>query len=447
MNQAPHGLRWCTRHRPRHRILSTMAACLVLGTGIVHRASAREPVTRGALDQRAGAWDRSVRLEKQGKLAQARAELLRAWGTSPEGYEVTVRLAWLSLRLGDSDKAIVWYGRARSLPGAGLESTRGLASAHTQRGFARLERHERHSARQDFRTALALDAAQADARRGLAITGPESRVDPELWLAYLQHSLPKAKWRGAALFAHLPWHVDDTWRLRLAYRYLALETDYQTEDAPPGGPRLGDVNTSEHQQELYMGVRFGSPWVDFEALGAAVLPSNGDKVPGAGVELRAGKRFGLLVEGASLGRESGWNHQAIPGLYYWPTDSIGFAVGTRYTTDAVGNALSAWAGVSWCDDRSELHIRGHRGAERWAFSIRQPSILTIDSETTAGGRATLLLPLSRMWQLGLMGELEKLNKVAEPGVYFDVGLGLVWSPYLGKTEPNTVRSGVGIASR
>lgn len=447
MSQPQRGLRWRKLNRPRHRTLWTMAAYLALGAGAVPGASASEPVTQGAPELRAGAWDRSVRLEKQGKLEQARAELLRAWGPAPEGYEVSVRLAWLSLRLGDSDNAIAWYGRARSLPGAGRESTRGLASAHTQRGFARLKSHQRQSARQDFRTAIALDAEQADARRGLAIAGPASRVDPELWLAYLQHSLPKAKWKGTALFAHVPWQVDDTWRLRLAYRYLALKTDYQTKDAPPGGPRLGDVNTSEHQQEIYTGVRFGSPWVDFEALGVAVLPSNGDRVPGAGVELRVGRRLGLLVEGASLGRERGWSHQAIPGLYYWPADSIGVALGTRYTTDEEGKAFSAWAGVSWSDDRSELHVRVHRGAERWAFSILQPSILTIDSETTAGGRATLLLPLSPTWQLGLMGELEKLNKVNEPGVYFDIGLGLLWSPSLAETAPNAARSGAGPAPR
>ncbi|MCE7893412.1 MAG: hypothetical protein DYH12_27530, partial [Sorangiineae bacterium PRO1] len=45
-------------------------------------------------EQRVGAWDRSVELERAGDLRGARALLLAAWGSAPESYEVSVRLAW-----------------------------------------------------------------------------------------------------------------------------------------------------------------------------------------------------------------------------------------------------------------------------------------------------------------------------------------------------------------
>jgi len=382
---------------------------------------------------RAGAWDRSVQLEKEGKVEQARDLMLRAWGPTPEGYEVTVRLAWLSLQLGDSEQAINWYQRARALPGAGPESTQGLASAYAQRGFAHLEEPDRASARENFRAALALEADHADARRGLELAGPESRVDPELWFAFLRQSVPQNSWQGAAVFAHLPWQLDDAWKLRLAYRYIAA--DVPSEPPPPamarpGRPPQSGGSTLTHQNELYAGARYGSRWVDVEALGLAVFPAEEEAVLGAGYQLRAGGRFGVLFEGASMDRESGWNHQVMPGLYYWPSDSVGLASGIRYTSDAVGNDTSGWAGVSLLNDRTEFHLRGHLGTERWAFSISQPSILTIDPESTAGGEATLMLPLSRTWQLGIQADVEKLRQDDKSGVYVGAGLGLRWSPSL-----------------
>ena len=64
-------------------------------------------------------------LEKRGNLRQARDLLLRAWGASSDSYEVTMRLAWLSLRLGDLDNARRFYEAATKMPEAEPEAPKG----------------------------------------------------------------------------------------------------------------------------------------------------------------------------------------------------------------------------------------------------------------------------------------------------------------------------------
>ena len=66
-------------------------------------------------DLRATAWDRSVALEQEGKIDEARRLLLDAWGPTSESYEVTVRIAWLSLQLREAEAAVSAYSRARTL--------------------------------------------------------------------------------------------------------------------------------------------------------------------------------------------------------------------------------------------------------------------------------------------------------------------------------------------
>lgn len=411
-----------------------MTAWVVAGVcAAVPSALAQAPSPEPVLALRAGAWDQSVRLEREGKLEEARDLLIRAWGPNPEGYEVTVRLAWLSLKMGDSERAVAWYQRARTLAGAGPEASRGLASAHTQRGYENLEAWDREAAREDFRHALALDPGRQDAEKGLEIAGPETHLDPELWAAFLHQSLPRNNWTGWALFTQLPWQIDDSWRLRVAYRYVGARVEEPPAPPPPpgpGAPAPRSQQTTTAQSEIYTGLQYRSRWLDLEPIGFAVFPDDESTVLGAGFQLRFGKRFGALVEGASMDRERGWSHQAVPGLYYWPTDSFGLAAGLRYTSDADGEDASGWAGLSLVSDRTELHVRAHAGVERWAFSADQPSILTIDPETTSGGEAALLVPLSKTWQLGVQGDVERVRLDGETGMYFGAGLGLRWSPFL-----------------
>ncbi len=379
---------------------------------------------------RAGAWDRSVQLEQSGDLEGARTLLWQAWGTTPEGYEVTVRLAWLSLQMGDADNAVAGYRRAKDLEGAGPEAQQGLASAHAQRGFARLDRGDKAGAREDFGAALAMEPGHAEALRGLDAAGPASHVDPELWLGAVHQSFPQDRWTGAVLFLHIPWQVDDTWQLRAAYRYVG--TALQIEGQPSGrrGRQSGGGTEFLHQHEVYGGFGFTSAYVDGQVLGIGVMPPDEDAVPGAGLQLRAGSTFGLQADAAALRRSTGWNLQVAPGVYVWPSPTVGLAAGVRHTNDEAGGDTSGWAGFSWARKRSELHVRGHLGTERWAFSAAEPSVLTLTPETWLGGNAALLLPVSPTWQLGLQAQVETLRLDDTKGIYAGASIGLRWSPAL-----------------
>jgi tetratricopeptide (TPR) repeat protein len=409
---------------------------LLLGWNVLFPVWAQEPSSQpDVYELRASAWDRSVAREKAGDLAGAREVLLNAFGSSPEGYEVTVRLAWLSLQMGDSDQAIGWYRRAISLEGSGPEARQGLASAHEQRGFRRLDRADRPGAREDFGAALDIDPKRDEARRGLDLVGPASRVDPELWFALLRQNLPGDSYTAGAVFLHLPWQLEDHLTLRFAYRYVGSEDNAPTQSSSPGSPGSGRKTASSglsllHHHELYAGGGVTSAYVDAEVLGIGVFPSDEDPAPGAGLRLRAGSSFGVLVEAAALHRERGWNRQVVPGLYFWPSPVVGLAAGMRYTVDDVGSAPSGWVGLSLARDRTEFHVRVHRGTERWAFSASEPSILSIDPETTVGAKAALLLPLSRTWQIGIQAQFERLRDQDRNGAYVGASTGLRWSPAL-----------------
>ena len=189
-----------------------------------------------ALALRAGAWDRSVALERRGELESARALLERAWGVDPASYEVTVRGAWLSLLLGDYDLAVLRYRRAGSLIGAGPEAQKGQASALTGIGYRELEDDEPAAARERFHEALRLDPDQADAAEGLALA-PAHRFDPELWGTFVGWSAGGSDAYGGGALIVLPLRLADRYRLRGAYRHLELS---RAVTAPTGaGARAG----------------------------------------------------------------------------------------------------------------------------------------------------------------------------------------------------------------
>ncbi|MCU0690022.1 MAG: tetratricopeptide repeat protein [Polyangiaceae bacterium] len=410
---------------------------LVAGACLVQTAQAQEPNEQDEFALRAGGWTRSVELERAGDITTARELLLRAWGPSPDSYEVTVRLAWLSLRLGDSDRAIAWYQRAMTLPGAGPEAKHGLASATVQRGFAQLRDGNRNAAREDFRATLAMEPDHAEALHGLDLVGPASHVDPELWLGVLHHSLPNHTWTSGAAFAHVPWQLNDQLRLRFAYRYVGTNVEQQLLSQPPssrgpGGrrPTTGVETTIVHQHELYAGMGFTTRYLDAEGLGIAVFPPEQDVALGVGTSLRLGTRFGLVADAAALHRTQSWNRQLAPGLYVWPWPAVGLAAGFRYTSDHVDNSISGWAGLSVASARTELHLHGHLGTERWAFSAAQPAIFAIDAEATAGFDTAVLLPLGRSWRLGLQAQFERLRQDDQDGSYMGASVGLRWSPAL-----------------
>lgn len=390
---------------------------------------------------RAGAWDRSLELERAGEVAAARDLLMRAWGPDSDSYEVMVRLAYLENKLGHTGTSLSLYRRAKSMPGADRDASNGLAWALTDEGYSRLNSGDRGGARDSFEEAIALDSSATQAREGLELLGPESRVDPEIWAAYVNQSVEPDRFQGWALFAHVPWRLSDHVKLRLAGRYIETYQDTFTgppappPPPPPAGGAMGSgrqgassSKTTDRQGELYASLEWSARYVAIEGMGLAIVRKGEGLVPGEAASLRLGGQAGLLVQQALFARKLGTGWQALPQLYWWPTPSFGMAAGARYTHDPRGSDVSAVAGLSLVGNGAALYLQGHAGTERWPMSIETPAVLALDSDLTLGLTATTTFRLGDSLQLGLQGQWERVKVPAYEGSYFSASTGLIWSP-------------------
>ncbi len=391
---------------------------------------------------RAGAWDRSVELERGGDVKGARDLLMRAWGPDSDSYEVTVRLAYLENKLGNTEASIALYRKARSMPGADRDASGGLALALTAQGYGRLNDGDRAGARSSFEEASSVDASATGVREGLAILGPESRVDPELWVAYLNQTVAPDRFQGWALFVHIPWRLDDHVKLRLAGRYVETYGDAFTAATvppppppPPSGAGMGtgrqggsSAKSTDRQGELYGSLEWSGRYVGIEGMGLAILRKGEGLIPGEAAALRLGGRAGVSVQQALFVRDIGTGWQLLPQVYWWPAGSFGMAAGARYTHDPRGADAAAVAGVSVIGSGAALYLQGHAGTERWPMSIETPGVLALDSDLTLGVTATTAFRLGESWQLGLQGQWEKVKVPAHDGSYYSISTGLMWSP-------------------
>jgi tetratricopeptide (TPR) repeat protein len=370
---------------------------------------------------RAGAWDHSLVLENQGQLYAARALLERAWGQENQSYEVTVRLAWLSLRVGDSDQAIRYYERARTLEGAGPEATQGLVSALLLAGEQRRENQDLPGARAAWQKALTLDPDSESARRALQAR-PSRRIDPEVWGAYLSESIGAFQASGWAVFGHVPLVLGDRWRLRAAYRHAELRT--------PNRSQLGFAagQSRYSQDDAYLGGGFDARYWGLNLLGFMLFPSTESTVPAEAISLRLGQRYGIVLEQMALGRSRGVNTQLLPYLFFWPSPQVGLGAGARLTFDDVGEEVSGQAGVTLVTSSIRLELGGQVGVERWPVVPSVPLVLTLGQDVTLGGTLTAVVPLSNTWALGAQGQAEQLEAQGYRGWYFSAAAGLVWSP-------------------
>jgi hypothetical protein len=410
---------------------------LALGLGTPARAWAQagappgEPVELPTLEQlalRAGAWDRSVALERTGELAQARELLLRAWGAGSPSYEVTLRIAWLSLRLTLADAAVGTYARARGLRGAGPEATEGLASSLSLRGYQSLDDHDRAAARADWQQALYFDPSQADAEHGLDLAR-ELRFDPELWAAFVGLKAGGQSSYGGAVLLDLPLQIKDWLGVRAAYRHVEASASAAAGQSSGRGSGKGSSRTRFGQDEGYAAVGLGTWWLWIEAMGLVVDPSTEPVAGGEAARLRVGEDYGAQLEQAVVARDRGVSGQLSPTAFVWPIHELGLSAGARITLDDVGQDASALAGVSIVVEPVELHLSGHFGVERWPVSMAVPIVLTLDEELTVGGSLAGLFMVSKEWSLGVSGSIERIVPAeGQAGVYGSAGLGLRWSP-------------------
>jgi hypothetical protein len=389
------------------------------------------PPAQDAFALRAGAWDRSVQLEEEGKLLEARALLMQAWGPG-DSYEVTVRIAWLSLRMGQYGHAAVAYRTARTLPGAGPEATQGLSSALTGLGYGKLEDSSNDEARLQFKEALALDPAKERAKAGLAQIDAMPTIEPELWMAYVRMPDYGPTWNGWAAFAQLPWHVTGALTLRAAYRHVDLQREVPSVPPVPGmgyhGGGSGLTTQTWRQNEVYAAADFDKPWWAVGLLGIGLLPSDADPAWGAAMRGRIGRTFGLNVDGSAIRMESGWNRQLLPTVFLWPTRYLGLAAGSRITGDPQGTMASFHAGATLKTHGFAMHVSGHAGPERWPVSMMVPSVLTVGQELPYGVNVTAVVSVSSLVRLGLQTQFERVSIGGAEKNYFTVSGGVQLAP-------------------
>lgn len=416
-------------------VVPAWSLCACAALAVASPASAQTPLAPvpDTFDLRAGAWDRSVQLEREGKLELARAILLLAWGDASDSYEVTVRLAWLSQRLGQTDQAAAYYQRARTLRGAGPEATQGLANVSATAGYDRLAQGDRDGARKLFEQAIQLDPSNERARKGLEQVQAMPTIEPELWGAYVRKPDQGGAWNGWAAFGQIPWHVTGSLTLRGAFRHVELSRDVRVPAVPPPGmppgPRPGGKQTQTwRQDEVYAGIGWEKPWYGFEALGLGLFPSDEATAWGAAGRARLGRRLGGNLEGSAIQRESGWNGQVLPTLYWWPSDSVGLAVGPRTTRDPSGTAVSAYGGLTIKTDRLTWFLSGHAGTERWPVTMAIPSVLTVDQDLRYGMSTAALVSVSRTVRLGIAGQLERISLGGSQATYATVSAGIQLAP-------------------
>jgi hypothetical protein len=415
-------------------------SALVVGVALTGAASsvaqtpANAPVD--ASDLRALAWDSSVQLERDGRVSDARALLLRAWGPTPEGYEVTVRIAWLSARLKDHPRAAAYYQRARAMPGAGPEANRGLSNSLIAMGYDKLQDMDRDNAERLFQQAKLADPSNEAPQRALATVQSMPLIEPEAWAGYVQKPAQQGpKWTGSAFFGHVPWHVTGSLTLRAAFRRVELSRSIDVPVAGPpafpgGFPSVTARSLTEgwHQSELYAGLDWEKKWFALEALGLGIFPSDQKSAWGTSGRARVGRTGGLNLEGIILHRQGGWMGQVFPTLYWWPSASVGLAVGPRVTRDTQGTEASAVAGITVRNARASLSLGGHYGTERWPVTMATPSVLTLSEDLRYGANASVIVSVSKTVRLGLQGQLERMSLAGTNATYATVSAGIQFAP-------------------
>jgi hypothetical protein len=389
---------------------------------------AKAATTEEQYEARHGAWDTSVRLEEQGRVREARQLLLDAWGLDSPSYEVTVRIAWLSLRLEEDDDAVTAYRRARMLPGAGPEATQGLVSALVMRGYRKLAEGRRGEARSDFREALSLDPKRAAARDGWR-AATEMRLSMELWGAYVGLISEVPTHGGAGLFSVRFQPLDELY-FRGAYRHVE-----QRYELPAGTTRRQGAETGRFAQNGgYLSAGLAFRWWGLEAMGMILDVGDEDIVPGQAARIWAGRSVGAMLDQAALFRSEGVSLQLTPMAFAWPLDVLAVSGGARFTIDSDGTGVAGRLGLTVATNPFELYVNGFVGRARWPVTFDVPTVLTLAEQVDGGGTLTAYFSLTDTVSLGLNGAAAKTTIEDVDTAYLSAGLGLRIAPSL-ETEP------------
>ncbi|MBK8999784.1 MAG: hypothetical protein IPM35_29045 [Myxococcales bacterium] len=375
-------------------------------------------------EQRVGAWDRSLELERAGDARSARELLLTAWGPAPESYEVSVRLAWLTLELGRPSEAIPLYRRACTLPGAGPEATRGLASALVRDGFDALEAGDRSRARRRFEEALQLFPGDRDAERGLELA-KERPFTAELWLGGLAVTSSEPTVSGGFGFVHARFAPSDALRLRAAYR---LSVTSQERSSQGSGPGRAGRSVTRTRHEGWAGVGLEERSWRAEVLGFGVFAAPAAAVPGQAARLSVGRRVGAALDETLLLPRGDTQLALRPMLFAWPTPALGLAAGARVTHAGDATLVAAELGTSLVTDSVELYASGLLGKARKPVFLDIPMLVDVEGELVAGGVLSVLFPVGPELALGVSAEAHALDDAGDAITYGSLAAGLRWSP-------------------
>jgi hypothetical protein len=273
----------------------------VIGAALALLATALLP-SDAIVDRRTGAWDRSVALERAGDVEAARDVLVAGWGMRPESYEVSVRIAHLTLELGDRPLAKELYTRAARLEGAGSEAELGLEASRSPRFIG------------------------------------------EMWLGGFDLAGANPSSAGGFGFVGIRFFPSEAWPIRAAYRGVLSSTESsETSRGFGAGRRSSSSTRTLTRHEAWLGAGFGSRYFRAEALGVGIFATGSRAVFGQAARVGAGHRFGAVVDQAALFPAGATNVQLGPALFAWPVDALGVRAGARVTR-ASGSTLGAFEG-------------------------------------------------------------------------------------------------------
>ena len=329
--------------------------------------------------RRIGAWDRSVALERSGKLAAAAEVLRRGWGPTPDNYDVAVRLAWLAYRMGHYEEAAAAYDRAQTLEGANTQAARGLAYC---------------------RAALRAKSAIPNAAA-------------QLWGGYLNRKIGDSTTDGFVVFAGMPIQLSSKWRARLAYRLVDTTT--------------GTIGSRWH--ETYAGTSWDGRWLGFEALGTGAFGTGQNRVFGIAARERFGETAGLLIENAGLWVADVTNLQLAPTAYAWWRRRIALLAGARMTWQDAAFGASATLGLAVTGKLGTVHAAGYYGRERRAWRLDTPAVLGFPLEAHYGGTVTATVAATRKLHVGVQVEADRLEQDGARGNHLTISAGIEWRPW------------------
>lgn len=354
----------------------------MIGTALALLAMAPLP-SDAVVERRVGAWDRSVELERAGDVEGARDVLVAGWGMRPDSYEVSVRIAHLTLELGERPLAKELYARAARLDGAGPEAERGLEASRSQ-----------------------------------SFVG-------ELWLGGFDLTGADPSKVGGFAFVGARFHPSEQWPLRVAYRGVLSSAESSSTSRGFGGGRRSSSSTRTlTRHEAWLGAGYQGRHFRAEALGVGIFATGSRAVFGQAARVGAGHRYGAVVDQAALFPQGATNVQLGPALFAWPADALGLRAGARVTRVS-GSTLGAFeGGVSLWTHAIEANVLVLQGRALAPVLVDIPLIADVDAEIETGVVASVLFPVSDSLALGASGEWYAAENGTDSVRYLSGALGL-----------------------